>query len=764
MKHVRQSPSRVRVVPATQTGRATAGDGAPGPDAALLDLQRTAGNAAVSAALGGDGQPLDPATRASMEGRLGHDFSAVRVHTGLPAAVGAQALGARAFTVGQDIAFGAGQPDAASVEGKRLLVHELAHTVQQGGPSGTRSSASPGRAEAEAGQVGDRVAAGQAAGVRTSAGAGVQRAPDLKTGDDGVDRLFDVAIEEVDGSAREKVLISILLATRSKERMKLLALALQARFQSPYGNYLNYFFVKLKEDDEDIANKFIEILAKEGVEVASFSGHFQSLEYLDPSVKAPVNPAIANAPPERYVDKFTAVKYDLEYKRRGGALSETLQVSYADGTRIDINMWDIADNIDKAAANAIARGYVGLGGRTFPSRMSRNTVPRLWAEKQKALGVMNESNEDFITFVSIGLAGVMSNLPIGPVVEPEPVIAGAPGGRPARTPTALPKEPPVAVPVKEPPPVTEPPVRTPAPKPPPTRETVDEFVARGGNIKKVPAKPTPQPKVTAAPKNQANPRAGMGEGPEVEAVQPATPKRAGVTPKPKTNAPAPKPPPRPATAKAPRVEPPRVEPPAAAPKPKTDVPAPKQSPRVTATKTPRTEPPAASPKPAPKKETVDEYVARGGEIKKIKAKPVPKPKVTAAPKGQTNPNAHLGEGQEAEAVNETTRARAGLSAKPKHHAFPQEHRPYFESHGFTGDRDIDNYTVELEEAEHQAIHGGGDFRKGRTWPKEWNQRAWSEIQKAQAAAGHDLSFDEIFAVITRLMQEYKIDKPFVPYR
>jgi len=78
------------------------------------------------------GQSLDAATRNSIESQFGHDFSGVRVHTGVEAASAAKALNARAFTVANDIYFGADafRPNAA--EGKRLLMHELVHTVQQG--------------------------------------------------------------------------------------------------------------------------------------------------------------------------------------------------------------------------------------------------------------------------------------------------------------------------------------------------------------------------------------------------------------------------------------------------------------------------------------------------------------------------------------------------------------------------------------------------------------------------------------------------------
>ena len=79
------------------------------------------------------GQPLDPGTRAFMEPRFGHDFGAVRVHTDAAAAASSHELGARAYTVGRHIAFGAGQFLPVTTVGQRLLAHELVHTIQQAG-------------------------------------------------------------------------------------------------------------------------------------------------------------------------------------------------------------------------------------------------------------------------------------------------------------------------------------------------------------------------------------------------------------------------------------------------------------------------------------------------------------------------------------------------------------------------------------------------------------------------------------------------------
>jgi len=78
------------------------------------------------------GDPLDPATRAFMEPRFGHDFSKVRVHTDQQAAAAAESVRAHAFTVGHSLVFGAGRFAPTSNEGRTLVAHELAHVVQQG--------------------------------------------------------------------------------------------------------------------------------------------------------------------------------------------------------------------------------------------------------------------------------------------------------------------------------------------------------------------------------------------------------------------------------------------------------------------------------------------------------------------------------------------------------------------------------------------------------------------------------------------------------
>ncbi|MCN9241496.1 DUF4157 domain-containing protein [Streptomyces sp. RY43-2] len=78
----------------------------------------------------GAGQPLDPGVRRELEEQLGHDLSRVRLHTGRDAGQLTELLGADAVAVGQDILFREGTFKPGTDEGRRLLAHELLHTVQ----------------------------------------------------------------------------------------------------------------------------------------------------------------------------------------------------------------------------------------------------------------------------------------------------------------------------------------------------------------------------------------------------------------------------------------------------------------------------------------------------------------------------------------------------------------------------------------------------------------------------------------------------------
>jgi hypothetical protein len=81
--------------------------------------------------LASPGHPLDAESRAIAEPIFGHDFSRVRVHADGRAAESARAVNASAYTVGGHVVFAGGESPADLASNRHLLLHELAHTVQQ---------------------------------------------------------------------------------------------------------------------------------------------------------------------------------------------------------------------------------------------------------------------------------------------------------------------------------------------------------------------------------------------------------------------------------------------------------------------------------------------------------------------------------------------------------------------------------------------------------------------------------------------------------
>jgi hypothetical protein len=103
-------------------------------------LQRAASGGAESmsvdssalSALDGGGRPLQEPTRDYFENRMGHDFGSVRVHTDGAADNLARSVNATAFAHGPHLVFRSGAYSPGSESGRRLLAHELTHTIQQG--------------------------------------------------------------------------------------------------------------------------------------------------------------------------------------------------------------------------------------------------------------------------------------------------------------------------------------------------------------------------------------------------------------------------------------------------------------------------------------------------------------------------------------------------------------------------------------------------------------------------------------------------------
>src|SRR5262249_14879799 len=95
----------------------------------------------------GGGSALDNTVSQTLNSSHG-DLSDVRVHTGDNAAALARAVSARAFTVGSDIFFGAGEYQPGTPGGHELIAHETAPGIQQRGApmSGPLTVSQPGDA------------------------------------------------------------------------------------------------------------------------------------------------------------------------------------------------------------------------------------------------------------------------------------------------------------------------------------------------------------------------------------------------------------------------------------------------------------------------------------------------------------------------------------------------------------------------------------------------------------------------------------------
>ncbi|MBJ6759907.1 DUF2380 domain-containing protein [Myxococcaceae bacterium JPH2] len=122
----------------------------------------------------------------------------------------------------------------------------------------------------------------------------------------------------------------------------------------------------------------------------------------------------------------------------------------------------------------------------------------------------------------------------------------------------------------------------------------------------------------------------------------------------------------------------------------------------------------------------------------------------------------LGDSPEVRGMQVRGRAGAGMSDAPKHHVLPNEYREWFEQRGFKGAMDIDQFCVRLEQAQHEALHGGGNWKLGRTWPGEWNRMIMETLREAEVEAGRRLTRNEILKEVAKHMRDYQIPMSFTP--
>jgi Predicted lipoprotein of unknown function (DUF2380) len=121
----------------------------------------------------------------------------------------------------------------------------------------------------------------------------------------------------------------------------------------------------------------------------------------------------------------------------------------------------------------------------------------------------------------------------------------------------------------------------------------------------------------------------------------------------------------------------------------------------------------------------------------------------------------LGDSPEVRAMRVTGKAGAGMARPPRHHVMPQEFREWFEKRGFTGKMSIEQFCVTLQQAHHQAIHGGGSWQLGRLWPGEWNRMIMKALRDAEVDTGQMLTRNEILKIVAGYMKVYKIPMNFI---
>ncbi|MEO7156889.1 MAG: DUF4157 domain-containing protein [Vicinamibacterales bacterium] len=118
-------------------------------------------------------RPLDPSVRGRLEPSFNHDLGHIRIHADSEAGQAAAALDAAAYTVGSEIAFGAGFFAPESPGGLAVLSHEVAHVIQ----NDAFPFVAPGSTVSHAGDATERDASAAADAVMAGALAPAPGAP-----------------------------------------------------------------------------------------------------------------------------------------------------------------------------------------------------------------------------------------------------------------------------------------------------------------------------------------------------------------------------------------------------------------------------------------------------------------------------------------------------------------------------------------------------------------------------------------------------------
>jgi hypothetical protein len=170
------------------------------------------------------GQPLEQEARAFLEPRFGQNFSHIRVHRDAEAAHSARTVNAQAFAHGNHLVFGANRYDPGTDSGKRLLAHEIAHSLQQ--QKGSHGSDHAAEKDAEhASQQAARIDSGDAP-IRINEPSGekrIQRQPASNQNpsgaqaapkDEGREKIIDAAQKKAGDPAQRAQTLVNLMVTR----------------------------------------------------------------------------------------------------------------------------------------------------------------------------------------------------------------------------------------------------------------------------------------------------------------------------------------------------------------------------------------------------------------------------------------------------------------------------------------------------------------------------------------------------------------------
>lgn len=259
---------------------APAGDEGPPAEPGSIQYKRRGDQAASSRRPGdirarlGTGRPLDSGVRSRMSGVFGQDFSNVRIHSDDNSAQISDDLNARAFTIGNNIAFGKGEYQPGTLIGDALIAHELAHTIQQ---SGGNSSSVKSKEVAEEPETYEHDADSSAVHAIVSAWG------DIKTG---VANIKNNALPGLKSGLRlqrckKKKSLKQLLKDPIKNKKKIIKLLTPEEIRKlEHPDYADWDDkLKVSKEGRQILKKMIEILNKDEGNLAKISrGRAQSLK------------------------------------------------------------------------------------------------------------------------------------------------------------------------------------------------------------------------------------------------------------------------------------------------------------------------------------------------------------------------------------------------------------------------------------------------------------------------------------------------------